>query len=84
MERGTIGGGVRRGLPPLCRGHVRRDLWELMEQACHPEPCGPHTCAVASTAVQLIALAADTAEHPRQVLTAPEHTDVPEHTLIHI
>ena len=84
MGRDTTGGEVRQRLPPLCREHVRRDLWESMEQACHPEPRGPHTCAVATTTVQLIALIADTAEHPRQVLTAPEHTDVPEHTLIHV
>lgn len=41
-------------------------------------------CAVAATAVQLITLVTDAAEHPRQVLTAPGHTEVPENTLIHI
>lgn len=51
----------------------------------HPAPpCGPHTCAVATTSVQLVALITDTAEHSWQVLTDPEHTEVPENTLVHI
>ena len=57
---------------------------EGVSRTAPPQPHGPHTCAVAASAVQLVALIADAAEHAWQVLTAPEHTEVPENTLVHI
>lgn len=47
-------------------------------------PPADSTCAVAATAVQLVAPLTDAAEHSRQVLTAPEHTEAPQNALIHI
>lgn len=80
--------GVRRGRPG--RQQWRRDLSDLcplpaptLASPCPPLRC-PLTCAVAATTVQLVALVADAAEHSRQVLTAPKHTEVPQDTLVHV
>lgn len=49
-----------------------------------PQPGWLHTCAVASSFVQFIAILTDAVEHSRQVFTVPEHAQVPKSTLVHI
>lgn len=65
-------------------------LWEQavspysQSYALRSPPGWLHTCAVAPTLVQLIAIITAAAERSRQVFTVPKHAQVPNSTLVHI